>query len=195
MQTAFRSEERYSMSAFVHWLRARPPGDIHRYELLAGHIVMTPPASGLHGAIEAQLGAALFNHVEAHRLGRIFSSSTGYELPSGDIVEPDLSFVCSAKLAAGPPLAAGKFARFVPDLVVEILSPTTARRDRTEKQRIYEKNGVAEYWIVSPGSRSVSMSHLVDGAFTKPVHLVSEEIVSRAVPGLRLPVSKVFAGL
>ena len=62
----------------------------------------------------------------------MLGSSAGYDLPSGDTLEPDVSFLSAARLAAGPAPERGRFLRIVPDLVVEILSDSTAKRDRGE---------------------------------------------------------------
>lgn len=192
METAFRSEERFTQSQFFDWLQERPRSDINHYELLGGHIVMTPPAGYPHGTVEAQIVAALVQHAGGGKLGSVNGSSAGYDLPSGDTVEPDVSFVSAATLTAGPRPRAGKFYQLVPDLMVEILSPATSRRDRTEKKRIYEKNGVAEYWIVSPERRHVTLHALEKGKYAA-VTVVRGHVESRLLPGLRVPLETIFA--
>jgi Uma2 family endonuclease len=192
VETAFRSEERYTQAEFFDWLQERPRHDTNHYELLGGHIVMTPPAGSPHSSIEARVCAVLVQYVDARSLGVVHGSSAGFELPSGDTVEPDVSFVSAATLAANPPTPDGKFYRMVPDLVVEILSRTTARRDRIEKKRIYEKNAVKEYWIVSNRPREVTVYRLSGAGFAKPVHVMSGVIESRVLPGLAVPLSAIF---
>src|SRR5207249_983904 len=78
-------------------------------------------------------------------------------LPSREIVEPDVSFVSSSRWKAAPPPVEGEFLSVVPDLVMEILSPANASRDRGEKRAIYERNGVLEYWLVDPRARRVTI--------------------------------------
>lgn len=126
---------------------------------------MTPPAGWGHGEIEARVIRILVDFVERNNLGRVFGSSTGYDLPSGDTLEPDASFVSNERWAKGPQVRRGQFLKIVPSLVVEILSPATARRDRIEKKRIYEANGVEEYWLVDPYQREVTVFHLVGGKY------------------------------
>jgi len=195
METAFRSEERFTQAEFFDWVRKRPADEPFRYELLGGHIVMTPPAGSPHGEIEARICAALFQHVRSGRLGKVFGSSAGFELPSGDTIEPDVSFVSAERLTAGPKARQGGFYRFVPDLIVEILSRATARRDRTEKKRIYERNGVREYWIVSSERAQVTVYVLDGGSFTGPLHVVRGAVESRVVAGFFLPLDGIFDGL
>jgi Uma2 family endonuclease len=193
MDTAFRSEEQFTQAEFFEWLQKRPRADINHYELLGRHIVMTPPAGYPHSPIAVNLVIAIAKHVRAASLGVVNESSAGYELPSGDTVEPDVSFVSADRLAHGPRPEHGKFYRLVPDLVVEIVSRTTARRDMKEKRDIYEKNGVLEYWLVHPDSRHVSVMSLVHAKFTKPLHIAAGDVESTALPGLRIPLETIFA--
>src|SRR5262245_47002359 len=79
---------------FGRWVRMREErGDINHYELLHERIVMTPPAGYPHGAVEAKVQRILGNFVAEHGAGTVFGSSQGFDLPSGDTVEPDASFV------------------------------------------------------------------------------------------------------
>jgi Uma2 family endonuclease len=192
VQVTFRSEQRLSQDEFFEWLQRRPAGDIHHYELIHGRIVMTPPAGFGHGSTEATLVYRLSEHVVDRRLGRILGSSTGYDLPSGDTLEPDVSFVSAERLAAGPAPDPTRFARLVPDLVVEILSPSTARRDRTEKKEIYAANGVREYWLVDPVGETVTVFHLRGGAYGEPTQVQDGIVPSEVLPDLGLRASEIF---
>ena len=156
-ETAFVSTETFDQTAFKRWVENRPPTDINHYELTNGRIVRTPPAGWGHGEIEARLVHVLLDFAETNKLGRVFGSSTGYNLPSGDTLEPDVSFVSGERWAHGPQVGRAHFLRIVPNLVIEILSPATAHRDRVEKKRIYEKNGVDELWLVDPARREVAV--------------------------------------
>src|SRR5206468_2376386 len=98
--TAFRSDEEFSQKEFRRWVNHRPSSDINRYELIQGRIVMTPAAGQTHGLIEATLARLLGQHVAERKLGIVLGSSTGYDLPSGDTLEPDLSYISHERLAA-----------------------------------------------------------------------------------------------
>ncbi|HXC49681.1 MAG TPA: Uma2 family endonuclease [Candidatus Limnocylindrales bacterium] len=193
METAFRSEQKFTQAEFFKWLAARPSSDIHHYELLDRHIVMTPPAGYPHSMIGVRISAALLQHVRTLRLGLVSDATAGYELPSGDTVEPDVSFVTADTLKAGRKPEPGSFFRIVPDLVVEIVSKTGARRDTVEKRRIYEKNGVAEYWLIYPKTRHVSVLRLVDGRFTSPLDIVSGSVRSSVLSDFEIPLAEIFA--
>ncbi len=164
-ETAFISTETFTQKRFKDWVENRPMGDINRYELASGKIVMTPPAAWEHAKIEAKVIRSLEDFVSKHNLGTVFGSSAGYELPSGDTLEPDASFISRERWSKGPQPRRGQFLKIAPNLVVEILSPATARRDRTEKKRVYETNGVDEYWLVDPHRREITVFHLTGGRY------------------------------
>src|SRR4029453_11758530 len=102
METAFRSEETFTQEEFWDWLQKRPASDAHHYELIRGRIVMSPPAGWPHASVAGALVHLLRSHVRSRGLGLVFESSAGYDLPSGDTVEPDVSFISGGRFAAGP---------------------------------------------------------------------------------------------
>jgi Uma2 family endonuclease len=192
-QTAFRSEETFTQREFRHWLDERSRSDINHYELIHGRIVMTPPAGWPHGGIEATIVRLIGEHVERLKLGIVLGSSTGYDLRSGDTVEPDVSYISAERFAAGPAPQPGQFVRIVPNLVVEILSPSTTKRDQTEKKEIYERTGVDEYWIVDPRGKAVTLFHRGERGYGDGQTFRSGMLRSRALPKLRLSLDKLFA--
>ncbi len=191
-QTAFRSEETFTQREFRRWLDERSRSDINHYELLNGRIVMTPPATWPHGNIGSHLNYLLNEHVRKHSLGIVLDSSSGYDLPSGDTVEPDVSYISGRRLAAGPAPQAGQFVRIVPNLVVEILSPSTTKRDQTEKKDIYERNGVDEYWIVDPRGKAVTVFHLGKRGYGTGQTFRRGVLRSRVLPNLRFALNGLF---
>jgi Uma2 family endonuclease len=192
-QTAFVSTETFTQDEFEAWLADLPSQDDNHYELLNGSIVMSPPAGWPHGNVEAKIVYHLVASARPYQLGEVFGSSTGYRLPSGDTVEPDVSFISSARLQAGPAPQRGKFLQIVPSLVVEILSTPTAARDRTAKKTIYESNGVEEYWIVDTDRRTITVFHLTVGRYGSPLTFGSgEQLTSVALPQLTFAVSEIF---
>jgi Uma2 family endonuclease len=193
METAFRSEERFTQEEFRAWLDRLPSSDINHYELIRGQIVMSPPAGWPHGSVDATLSHLIRAHVHANRLGRVCGLSAGYDLPSGDTLEPDLSFISNARFAAGPAPVRGQFLRIVPDLAIEILSPSSVRRDRLEKSEIYAANGVDEYWIVDSKRREVTTLFREEAVFGVPQVMARGKIPSRVLPDLGIAVEDVFA--
>ena len=193
MQTAFVSTETFTQKEFKHWLDERPASDINHYELLRGRIVMSPPAGWPHGSVESNIHVPLGSFVRARGLGITLGSSAGYDLPSGDTVEPDISFIANDRLTAGPAPQPGKFVRIVPNLVVEILSPATAQKDRTEKKSIYEENGVAEYWLVDTKRHEITVYTLREKRFGRgKVYTARDTVSSRTLKGFMLQLNEVF---
>lgn len=191
--TAFRSDERFTQKQFRRWVEQQPRSDVNRYELINGRIVMTPPAGWAHSSVASTLGLLVNQHVRSHKLGMVFESSAGYDLPSGETVEPDLTFVSVERFAAEPPTTPDQFLRIVPNLVVEILSPSTAKRDQTEKKDIYERNRVDEYWIVNPRRKAVSVFYLGKRGYGAGRTFTRGMLRSRVLPKLHIAVEKLFA--
>ena len=120
-------------------------------------------------------------------LGKLFDASQGFELQSGDTVEPDHAFVSYERWVAAPAPEPGRFLRVVPDLIVEVLSGRTASQDRGEKKAIYERNGVLEYWLVDPRAEEVTVFHAVAGRFDGgSVYGSTDRISSRVLRGLTI---------
>lgn len=162
----FESTTTMDQASFAAWVEARPAHDDHHYELLSGRIVMTPPAGWPHGNVEARLVTRMMLAAqrrtdgagdEGPESGLVFGSSQGFELPTGDTVEPDACYVSRERWRAAPAPELGRFLAVVPDLVVEILSSSTASRDRGEKRAIYCAAGVREYVLVDPRARALQV--------------------------------------
>jgi Uma2 family endonuclease len=192
-ETSFISTEMFDQRAFKRWLETRPPTDINHYELTNGKIVITPPAGWGHGELEARLSRILFEFVEDNKLGKVFGSSTGYNLPSGDTLEPDISFIASGRWTKGPHVGRGQFLKIVPNLVIEILSPATAQRDRVEKKAVYEANGVDELWLVDPVKREITVFERSASRFDAGKRVTARETLrSHQLAGFRMPLRLLF---
>jgi Uma2 family endonuclease len=188
----FESTRALTQEAFALWVRERSRWDLNRYELLEGKVTMTPPAGYPHGEIEANVLALLHAFAKPRALGRIFGSSQGYELPSGDTLEPDASFVSTMRWEQAPAPEEGKFLRVVPDLVVEILSSGTAARDRGAKKAAYDANGVREYWLIDRSAREIVRFVRGPGGFGDARTFRDELMDSEVLEGLEFPVRVVF---
>lgn len=170
MQPVFESVTTVTQTEFPRWVRDQErSGRSEHFELLNGRIVMTPPAGYPHGSVTLNLASRLREHVKSRDLGHVFESSQGYELPSSDTVGPDVSFISTETWARGPAPVEGQYLAMVPDLAAEVLSTSTASRDRGEKKAIYERNGVKEYWLVDTRAREVMVFSLHDGRFDSGV--------------------------
>lgn len=130
------------------------PDDGNRYEAIAGELYVTPAPSVRHQTISKRLLLALIHVLEEPGHGDVWHAPIGVHFPgTGEGVQPDILFVSKARRGIVAPAEL----KGAPDLVVEILSPTTARRDTGLKRLLYERQGVAQYWIVDPEARAVDV--------------------------------------
>ena len=139
--------------------RTAPPDK--RYELLDGDLLLTPAPNLKHQRLQLRLGMRLARFIEARELGELFFAPCDVVLSDTDVVQPDLLFVSRERRRL---LSGGDNVRGAPDLVVEILSPGTADRDRGYKRALYAKHGVKEYWLVDPVAETVSLLRPRSGA-------------------------------
>jgi Uma2 family endonuclease len=181
-----------TQAQFRAWLDERPDSDLGYYELLNGRIVVSPPARWPHGRIGIRVAHLLEEYSRRHRVGFAFDSSTGFDLPSGDTLEPDASIVTTARWNAAPPPVLGQFLKVVPDLVVEILSPSTRSRDLKEKKDVCAKNGVEEYWIIDPRARSLTICSRAGVAFDDGTTVTQGPLPSRLLPDLDATVEQLL---
>lgn len=152
---------RYTFADVLTW------DEDDRIEIINGEAFMMAPPSRVHQEISFEIGRQLGNYLEGKRC-RVYPAPFGVRLfeKEGDgpddvdtMVEPDLSVICDhSKLD-------DHGCKGAPDLVIEILSPSTRRHDRLVKLGLYQRAGVREYWIVDPENKSVQVFTLDGGAF------------------------------
>ena len=135
---------------------ANLPGD-ERYELIDGELILVAAPSEFHQAIVINL-ILLIQSVH-NRLGRLYCAPFDVILSDNNVVQPDLIFISNERLD----IITAANVRGAPDLVVEILSPSTSRLDRTRKRELYERHGVKEMWLVEPEERKIWVLLLQDG--------------------------------
>ena len=132
------------------------------YEIIGGGKFMAPAPILGHSNIIAEILTSIKNYCRVNNCGRVFADNTDVHLPDGNLFRPDIVVVTKENSE----IMNWKGAIYgVPDMVVEVLSPSTRVRDLTVKKDVYEKNGVKEYWIVDPYMRSVDVYILRDGKF------------------------------
>ena len=140
----------------------RLPDDGMRYEIIKGVLHMTPAPSFDHQYISGEIYSALRAFVREHQLGLVLTAPFEVRLPDeGSVVQPDLLFIAAGR----EPSSGDQAFSGTPDLVIEILSPSTTRTDRVVKFSIYEQAGVREYWLVSPTARTVEVYTLSEDRF------------------------------
>ncbi|HHT9121020.1 MAG TPA: Uma2 family endonuclease, partial [Candidatus Hypogeohydataceae bacterium YC41] len=130
-----------------------PLEDTRRYELLGGELVMIPSPLEPHQRVSANLEFILMRYVKEKKLGRIYDAPFDVILSEEDVVQPDIIFISKEHLS----IVKKEGIRGAPDLVIEILSPTTADRDKVTKLTLYGKYGVQEYWIVDTNKEEIEI--------------------------------------
>ena len=166
----------------------RTPDD-KLYELIDGELILTPSPGRAHQGARARLGSQLYSFVREHDMGFVYSVRRDVVLSDTDIVQPDLMFISNERMHIDTEAEVWGG----PDLVVEILSPSTAARDRTVKRSLYARNGVNEYWLVDADARTITVMLLGEQGF-EPVATYGEgdTLVSPTLPGFSILVDEVF---
>ena len=163
--------------------------DDERYEVIDGELTMAAAPSVLHQMVQDNIGLPLSTFVRANSLGRLFYSATDVLLSDTNIVQPDILFVSRERshiltynVINGPP-----------DLIIEILSPSTAHRDTSQKRELYERFGVAEYWQVDTEGQRVVVLTLVGNDYEAASEYgMGETLASPLLPGFTLDINDIF---
>jgi len=169
------------------------PDDGMRHELIDGEHYETPSPILRHQAISGRLYLAIGGWLRDHPSGQIFYAPLDVILSRFDVVEPDLLYVSNERATA---LLSGNWVTGAPDLVVEIGSPGTRRRDETIKRRLYENSNVLEYWVVDPEVDVIRVYRRSGDRFEGPVELSAEAgdvLTTPLLPGLEIPLADVYA--
>lgn len=162
-----------------------------RQELIDGEVVVTPVPIIKHQIVSMNVTRSLDQHVRPRNLGMVFSAPTGIQFSRHDLLVPDICFVSTDRLG----ILGEKTIDGPPDLVIEILSPGTRRRDLTTKRDLYARFGVREHWPVDPDRRTVEVLVLVGGVYQLLPARDDGSLQSHILPDLRLTLDDVFEGI
>lgn len=171
----------------------RLPDDGQRYEVIRGHLYVSPAPSTIHQRTLSRLNRVLDRFVLDHGLGEVFFAPFDILLPEGigEPVQPDLVFIRAGK----EPGDDTQNFQGVPDLVVEVLSPSTRRYDLGTKLGAYLEAGIPEVWFADPVAATVRVHGLSEDR-KRYLELSrggrGESVTSRVLPGLRVAVSEIF---
>lgn len=162
-----------------------------RHELIDGELVVTPSPIPAHQLVSRNLFRHLDRYVSAGDLGETMYAPVDVRLTRDNVFIPDIIFIARDRMhIIGP-----KTIDAAPDLVIEILSSGTRRRDLTVKRDLYARFGVQEYWIVDPDTRTVTVLALT-GETYETIPLTDGGMVqSRVLSGLELDLVAVFMGI
>jgi Uma2 family endonuclease len=169
------------------------PDDGKRHELIDGEHYVTPSPNTRHQRISLRLALIIGSWLETHPVGQLFYAPLDIVFTRFDVVEPDLLYMSNARASE---ILTEKHVTGAPEIVIEIASRGTRRRDESIKKRLYERSGVAEYWVVDPERDVVRVYTRGEGRFARARELSAEAgdvLTTPLLPGLEVPLARVFA--
>jgi Uma2 family endonuclease len=165
------------------------PNDGRRYEILDGELAVSPSPRTRHQLVSVKLTLAIGNWVAAQKAGTLFVAPCDVILDDTTVVVPDLVFVSQARES----IVTERAIEGAPDLLVEILSDSTARHDRGAKMKLYAQYGVNRYWIVDADARVLEIYALRDRAYEQiGTHRDSDRVLCDVPAGLELPLAEIW---
>ena len=169
------------------------PDDGLRHELIDGEHYVTPSPNDKHQTILANLHLLIGPWLRLHPIGKLWLAPFDVVFSRFDVVEPDLLYISNERRAQ---IATDANVQGAPELVVEIGSPSTRRRDETIKRALYERAGVSEYWVVDTRLDVVRVYRRLNAErFAGPEELSLEAgdvLTTPLLPGLCLPLAEIF---
>jgi len=159
------------------------------YQLIEGDLYMSPSPNLFHQDIAGNIYYLIRSYLSKRRVGTVHIAPSDVQLSELNVYEPDVYFVANSRKA----ILTRQGAEGAPNLVVEVLSPRTAKLDKGAKRVVYARAEVEELWIVDPEAKRVLVYRLGESV-DEPVgtYGVRGKIESPLFPGLKIPVAKVF---
>jgi Uma2 family endonuclease len=179
---------KFTYEDFLHF-----PDDGKRHELIDGEHYATPSPNTKHQAVSGNLHFIILSWLEQHPVGRVFFAPFDIIFTQFDVVEPDLLYMSNERAAQ---ILTAKHVTGAPEIVVEIGSPGTRKRDETIKRRLYERSGVSEYWGVDPELDVIRVYRREAEGFDRPSELSAEAgdiLTTPHLAGLEIVLRSVFA--
>ncbi len=159
------------------------------YQLIMGELVMSPAPNPLHQEVLKRMFLEFHEAIERKKLGKVFFAPIDLYMDEENVFQPDMVVLLRGNIQK----LTEKGIEGVPDLVVEVLSPSTAYYDLKEKKEVYERKGVKEYWIVDPKVEEVEVYVNEGGHFRLFSHARDEgRVRSHTVEGLEIDVKELF---
>lgn len=176
-------KETYTYDDYVRLPEGAP------YQLLGGKLVMTPAPSTKHQTVVQNIFLLLSGFLGSAEKGKIFLAPVDVFFSPTDICQPDVLYILPNRLS----IIAEDKVNGAPDLIVEVLSPSTAYYDLRKKYKLYEQYGVREYWIADPMENSLEVYELRNGRFVLADRQEGTgEIASRLLPDFSVRLADVF---
>ncbi|HYM59950.1 MAG TPA: Uma2 family endonuclease [Thermoanaerobaculia bacterium] len=167
------------------------PEDGRRHEIIDGEHYVTPAPFSKHQDISRNLLVALANYLAENRSGTVYHAPYDVVFSNSDVVQPDILCFTNEHRR----IRTEKNIRGAPDLVIEIISESSRRTDEITKRNLYERFGVAEYWVVDPVVETVKVYRLTGGRYERAAELSNEaggHLETPLLPGFVMDVAAVF---
>ena len=168
------------------------PDDGRRHEIIDGEHYATPSPNRKHQKVSGNLFLVIGKWLEEHPVGQLYYAPFDVVFSKFDVVEPDLLYMSNERASE---VLTQANVQGAPEIVIEIGSPGTRKRDETIKRRLYERAGVSEYWVVDPELDVVRVYRRGTEGFDRAVELTAESgdiLTSPLLPGLPLPLARIF---
>ena len=163
--------------------------DDKRYEILRGGLIMVPAPFTIHQRLLIRLSVIFSNFIKEKKLGEMLVAPTDVVLAEDTVVQPDILFINKERLDIIKEAAIMDS----PDLIVEIVSPSSASYDTVEKRDIYEEYGVKEYWLVFPQEKVIEVLTLENNIYREFCKGRKTGVVrSKIIVGLEVDLKDVF---
>lgn len=159
-----------------------------RYEIIDGDLFMVPSPGESHQRILANIFNTLSNYVRQNKLGIVYFAPFDVLFSEEDIVQPDIIFISNENKR----IITKDNIKGAPDLIVEVLSPSTFKRDIGIKKKLYARHRVREYWTVDPEHETVEVFLLKDKEFDGKRYRVKDYISLTVIKGLHIEVKEIF---
>jgi Uma2 family endonuclease len=165
------------------------PDDGNRYEVIDGHLFVSPVPLIIHQRVLGNLGLPIWSYLDKHRIGELILGPFAAVLTEYDGVQPDLVYVSDERRS----VLSDRAVEGPPDLIVEITDPSTVMRDTGVKRRRYADTGVAHYWLVDPPTRTLEVQQLGPDGYGAPVGYQSGEVFKPTLfPSLEIAVANLW---
>jgi Uma2 family endonuclease len=165
------------------------PDDGKRYEIIDGELYMSTAPIPNHQFIVGNFLFALSSYLKIHPIGKVITAPLEVYFSRTNLVQPDIVYISNERLNIIKP----EQIKGAPDLVIEVLSPSTEKRDRTVKLKMYAKFGVQEYWMAKEKTATVEIFRSQEGKLVSAARLgKSDVLTSPLFPGLEIPLEDIF---
>ena len=162
------------------------------YQVIEGDLVMSPSPNTFHQVVLGRIHFILLRYLEKNPIGEAFFAPLDVFLSDINVYQPDVIFVSNERRS----IITDHGIEGAPELLVEALSPATARYDKGSKRKIYARTGVKELWLVDPENRTIQVYLLAkDPENPSATHGPNASFTSSLLPGLKIKTATIFKSL